>query len=42
LYFSEKLPEENNRPEGKNSPNLVTLLAMEILGTLLFLEQVSR
>jgi hypothetical protein len=24
--FSVKLPKENNRPIGKNSPNLVTLL----------------
>jgi hypothetical protein len=25
--FSEKLPKENNRPLGENSPNLVTLLS---------------
>jgi hypothetical protein len=30
--FSRKLPKENNRPLGKHSPNLVTLIKALIAG----------
>jgi hypothetical protein len=29
-YFFEKLPNENKRPMGENSPNLVTLVGKEL------------
>jgi hypothetical protein len=31
LWFSKELPEENNRPMGENSPNLVTLLESKLV-----------